>query len=214
MSKTMTISQALAELTLYDKKINKKIGLLKPIVAVKENEVPQGYESREAFVSKATSDFQSVKDLIGKRASIKAAIIKSNQNTNVTMEINGSTDTYTVAEAIIIRETQVTFYDYLQESLRSVAVTVLRECAVSAKRAEDTANEAIKVMLSGSIDSDSTSEAVKQLQEQYRVSTVKSPLGVVGFIDLVDSMPEKHDELLKTIDHTLSVSNATTQITV
>jgi hypothetical protein len=210
----MTLSQALAEVTLYDKKINKKIKLLQPLVPVKANEIPRGYESREAFVTKATSDMQSVKALISERCALKGAILESNQATTVTMEINGVTKDYTVAEAIVLRETEMAFYETLRQHLQAGTVAVVRECTQSERQAESKSDEAVKTMLSGSENSTETGEAIKQIQEQYRLSTVKEPLGISGFLETVDLMPQIHDETLKTIDHTLSVSNATTSITI
>lgn len=210
----MTLSQALAEVTLLDKKINKKIKLLQPLVPVKATEIPRGFQAREDFVVKATSDMQSVKDLIANRYVLKAAILQSNQSTTVTMEINGSSKEYTVAEAIVFRETEMTFYDTLRNHLQAGTVSVVRECNTSEKQAEAKADEAVRTMLGGNDNNTETGEAIKQIQEQYRLSTVKAPLGIPQFLEYVDLMPQVHDETLKTIDHTLSVSNATTSITI
>ena len=96
MKETLSITKALVELKTLNKRIDKKIAQLDPIAVSTGDKLPERIKSHEDFIDKAKADFQSIQDLIARRAKIKSAVVQSNALTKVT--IAGAT--LTVAEAI------------------------------------------------------------------------------------------------------------------
>ena len=94
--RTITITEALNELKLYDSKINKAITNAKLAGAAKKSADKIGVVTKDEFKEKAKSSYQSIVDLIENRNALKSAIVKSNAVTEV--EIAGKK--MTVAEAI------------------------------------------------------------------------------------------------------------------
>src|SRR5690625_647698 len=97
MTQEMTITKALSELKLLDKRINRKIEDA-VFISFKKGELgklPNGLDEKE-FGKNVEADYNSIADLIKRRNKIKASIVKSNAETVV----NISGKDYTVAEAI------------------------------------------------------------------------------------------------------------------
>ena len=78
MKRTITVTEGLNELKLYDSKIEKAINNLKLIGAKKKAAEKVGVVNVEKFIADAKATHQSVMDLIRNRNALKAAIVKSN----------------------------------------------------------------------------------------------------------------------------------------
>jgi hypothetical protein len=95
---TMTVTDALAELTLLEKRINSARVALdnNTLIAVVEvGKVPTGFKSRDDHAAQARASLQRVDALIDRRRVIKRAIVLSNASTMVTV----ASQEMTVAEA-------------------------------------------------------------------------------------------------------------------
>lgn len=92
----MTITRALSELKMLDKRINRTIdeAVLGGLVIGKH--IQNGFQNQEEVEKKAKADDQSIQALIKRRNAIKSAIVVSNATT--TIEVAGVS--MTVAEAI------------------------------------------------------------------------------------------------------------------
>ena len=112
MNETFSITRALVELKTLTKRIEKKTLELDPVVALTGDKLPERIKSRKDFEEKAKADFQSISDLISRRALIKSAVVQSNALTQV--EIAG--EKLTVAEAIE-RKSSIEFEKSLQRQL-------------------------------------------------------------------------------------------------
>ena len=95
--KKMSITRALAELKLLDKRISKSIGQAKFVTFAKDNskDVVRGL-SKEDYNKEAKATLQSIKDLIERRSKIASAIAIS----NATQDIDVAGKKYKVVEAI------------------------------------------------------------------------------------------------------------------
>lgn len=108
-TESLTISRALAELKLLDKRISKGIsGSTFMAIKTKNSNV----DSQE-FSKQATSSFQSILDLVNRRNLIKQRIVLSNSST----KINVASREYTVAEAIE-RKNTIQYEKSLLDSLK------------------------------------------------------------------------------------------------
>lgn len=79
----MTIHRGLSELKLIDAKIQKQIDEILPTGLYQKDKLVNGVHKKEDFQANAQSKFDSVKDLIERKAKIKNAIVESNSRTMV-----------------------------------------------------------------------------------------------------------------------------------
>ena len=109
----MTITEALVELKLLDKRIANTDMQDWCIIQLKQDKKTMTGETVEEYEQETKARFQSVKDLITERANIKKAIVKSNADTVV--EVGDLK--MTVAEAIEYK-TSIEYEKRLLQSLR------------------------------------------------------------------------------------------------
>ena len=102
-TETMTIHEALAELKMLDKRIGQKIEEGSFAVANRHTNNKIGGLTVEEYIAKASESYQSITDLIARRAAIRNALSLSNAQTKI--EVGGKT--YTIAEAIEMKKTGV-----------------------------------------------------------------------------------------------------------
>ncbi|MCP4369761.1 MAG: hypothetical protein GY797_16855, partial [Deltaproteobacteria bacterium] len=110
----MTISRALAELKLLDKRIRGTIekGTFAGLAQGKKSIT--GYETNDEFIKTAKSSIQSAQDLIKRRQAIKSAIVNSNAKTEVTI----ADKKMSVAEAIE-RKSSIEYEKLLLQKLKT-----------------------------------------------------------------------------------------------
>lgn len=122
----ITITRALVEIKLLDKRIKKAVT---NCTALKVRTANDKWD-RQEFQTEATSTLQSIQDLIKRRNDIKARIIMSNAITKVKI---GDTE-YTIAEVIDKKQSirhEKDLLDHLREQQRSAIETVERYNAVN-----------------------------------------------------------------------------------
>jgi len=213
--KKITITQALAELKLLDKKIDKKIRSLKE----SENwfiDFISGNSQRGKFTGltidelkvKATSTKQSITDLIEYRKTLKSKIALSNAKTEV--EIDGKK--YTIVEAIERKkslQSEKDFVRILSQQNASVRNQVENE--------NEEAKETIQNLLAAKLGSDSKNQSkkeiddlIKNLTEMYTAKTL-DPLGISSYIEELEDEIESFEN---NVDVVLSISNAGTFIEI
>jgi len=205
----MTITRALAELKLLDKRITKEIVEFKPIglLQTRKNMIIGTNKTIEQFEAEAISQFSSIKDLIKRRADIKAAIIKSNSETPV--KINNTT--MTVAEAID-RKTSIAYEKKFKDKINIEGVN-----ALSKQESHNTQLQSqVEQMLIQNYGKDR-----KANSEEY--DAISKPFLEANEIKLIDPLDynRKHKEIYESIenfeseiDFVLSESNAKTKIKI
>lgn len=111
-TETMTIHKALSELKVLNSRIDKAISRCKFCVANKHfNEKIEGIDKKE-YIDNMKASYDQVNDLIKRMEAIKKAVVLSNAETKITVAGN----TYTVAEAIYMKNNGMIFYmDMLEE---------------------------------------------------------------------------------------------------
>lgn len=122
----ITITRALVEIKLLDKRIKKAVT---NCTALKVRTANDKWD-RQEFQTEASSNLQSIQDLIKRRNDIKARIIMSNAITKVRI---GDTE-YTIAEVIDKKQSirhEKDLLDHLREQQRSAQETVERYNSVN-----------------------------------------------------------------------------------
>jgi len=119
----MTVTDALAELTLLEKRIDSARAALEQntlIAVVEVGKVPTGFRSRDEHATKARAALQRVDDLINRRRTIKRAIVLSNASTTVSV----AGQEMTVAEAIEMKN----FISYYNNVLATMTSAYSHTC--------------------------------------------------------------------------------------
>lgn len=207
VNETMTIHEALSELKIIGDRIetaiNKNFVMANKVSNKKINGQPL-----EEIKKGMEANYQKVTDLIKRRNAIKKAVALSNAKTEVTIDGNK----YTVAEAIELNRTGISY----QESLMRTLARQLNLCELEVKRnndlvadkAEKNAAEAVGKKESGNADE---FERIRRNYIEDQSYVLVDPLGVVKKIEAL----EEEIATFKTkVDSALSISNATTVIEI
>lgn len=206
----MNIHQALVELKTLDKRIMAAIQEGTYVVANKHcNAKIHGVPVKE-FSDHVKSHYQKVTDLIARCDAIKRAVVNSNAVTKV--EIAGKT--YTVAEAIDMKNHGV-------DRLRSVLAKLSRDSQI-AQREVDSANgfelerradEHIRNMF-GNTDVKGAAEEVKNARAEFIAAQTMELVDPIGIQKEIARLNEQIYEFEVNVDAALSVSNALTIIEI
>ena len=198
-SNVMTCTQALAELKLVDKRIEKKIN--NSTFVSFEGE----FRKRNVNVNNATSDYQSINDLIKRRTKIKAALIASNAITRVS--ING--EEMSVAEAIETKSTikhKKRLLQELKSQYGSINNEIERENAKHRRNIEDRYSKPTD----DKKEDNNFTEISKKYMELNGVKIV-DPIEIDTKIKELEAYIEGFET---QVDYVLSVKNATTEIKI
>lgn len=207
---TITVTEALAELTLLEKRIHAaKNGMTgnQLIAVVEVGKVPDGFRSREDHATQARASLQRINDLIARRRIIKRKVVLSNAATQVTI----AGEEMTVAEAIEMKNF-ISFYEMVASTLGQVDRTTRREFKLAQGRVQDRLDKLATEVLG-------RREAVSAEQYQSFVDGFLSRQGVelldpLNLMTEVEHRQEFIEEFSSTVDRILSISNASTRIKI
>ena len=206
----ITVTEALAELTLLQKRIESARAALEKgnlITLVEVGKVPTGFKSREEYEVNAKALVQRVQALLDRRRAIKRAIVVSNASTRVTV----AAEEMTVAEAIEMKNF-IDYYEAILDTMQSAyAQTRSQYEKAQAKIKERLDKLALEVL--------GKNEAVNSDQYQSLVDSFMAREGV-ELLDPTNISKEIErrmifiEEFKSTCDRVLSISNATTTVEI
>ena len=196
----ITITRALAELKLLDKRIAKAISEGK-FVSYSIN----GKNAINTF--KPSEEKQSIEALIARRATIKAAIMKSNATTKVTI---GNVEML-VIDAIEMKETIKYKENFLQQ-LKSQQLNIRYTIAST----NENVNARLDKLLEANFGKESKTkademEAISKPFLERNEAKLEDPLNLDS---LIESLSEEILAFTSNVDYALSESNALTQIEI
>lgn len=208
----MTITRALNEVKLLEKRINKTIESGQFIGHSLKNGLVNDVATKSEFIGIAESTYCSIGDLIKRRNLIKSAIIKSNSEAMI--EINW--EKMTVAEAIE-RKTSINIDITLLEHLKREYSKVVKQIEAYNSRVEMNVSNILQATFNTkNAESDtfnqknSVDEVVKSFRENNQLVLV-DPLKLETEIK---SLELKIDTFISEVDFVLSESNSLTTIEV
>jgi hypothetical protein len=206
----ITVTEALAELTLLQKRIESTRAALENntlITVVEVGKVPTGFKSREEYEVNAKALVQKVQALLDRRRAIKRAIVVSNASTRVTV----ATEEMTVAEAIEMKNF-IDYYEAILDTMQSAYTQTRSQYEkAQAKIKERLDKLALEVL--------GKNEAVNSDQYQSLVDSFMAREGV-ELLDPTNISKEIErrtifiEEFKSTCDRVLSISNATTTVEI
>ena len=205
MSRDYTITEALQELKLLSSRISKLITTTSFVNTIRSEDI----KNRDLICKDSAANFQSVNELISRRARIKSSIMQSNATT--TVEIAGKT--YTVAEAIATKE-------FINDKQNLLDVLKNQKAVVSnqVNNYNTDRQRKIDALINSSFGRDSS-----QKNNSEDISTITDMYVKKNYIELID--PIKIDDKIKEletdienfkhqVDYKLSYINAITKINV
>ncbi len=210
MGEKMSVTRALAELKLLDKRITKAIEQA-AFIDIYQERNPQkalrNNETKTVFEKNAQSSYSSILDLISRRSQIKSAIIKSNAATEVT--VNGVR--MTVAEAIE-KKNSIEYHEFLLGKMREQQTTIHTEIERKRSSLEEQIEEMMNQHLGANkkANSDDYENIARPFFEQNELRAI-DPLDLKKKISELEA---EIDGFLSEVDFILSESNARTEIEV
>ena len=206
----MNVHQALAELKLLDKRIGSVIHAGGFVVANKHSNTKIGGIDIKEYVDDMAKRYQKTTDLIARRNAIKRAVVQSNAVTKVTV---GNVE-YTVAEAIDMKNHGVEYRLALKDKMvREYSVAKATADQANGSELSRRADDYIRTMV-GNTDVKGMTEEVRRMRDDFikaQTTELVDPIGVLKEIEIMD---DEINTFLTNVDACLSVSNATTEITV
>lgn len=206
----MTIHKALAELKIIDSRISNEINNATFVIANKHsNEKIKGIAISD-FSKTMQSSWDKSNDLINRRNAIKRAVVLSNATTKVTV----GTDTYTVAEAIEMKNHGIDFVQMLKNSLvnqynKAQSEVIKNNGEDLDKRAEQYVNG----LYGGKEGKTDTADFEKVRNDFVKSNSYElvDPIKVAEKIEILDN---QINEFITEVDSALSTSNALTFVEI
>jgi len=212
--KKITLTEALSELKLYDKKITKEISELsrsKSTVdyVIGKNKLTEiNKMTEEELKEYAQSAVDKLLNLIKNRGILKAAIAKANAIT--TLNVNGKE--YTIVEAIE-RKNNI----YKEKEILNILAENYNNVAYKVSRINENARDEVNRLLEAKLSSDSknqSSDEIEKLSQVLLEAKEAKILDPYKIGDLIVKMQEEIEEFETNIDVALSIVNAKTEIEV
>lgn len=200
----ISITRALAEVKSLNDRIEKATRQGVFVTVTVGGKTTNGQDLQEA-TNIIKANLQSVQDLIARRQAVKAAIIRSNAVTTVT--INGKE--LTVAEAIERKgsiDKERTLQSVLQQQLgQARAVTERNNVQMQGR---------IDTMIQAAVGKDrkATEDELEAISKPYTASNITTPLDPNGLEAVILKMEEDINGFLFEVDFALSEANAKTLI--
>ena len=214
--KKITLTEALAELKLLDKKINKKLRELLNhdkifVVDYKlgnEKVLRMSRKTEDEFKRDAQSELDSIKALINNRKKLKAKIAETNAITKVTI----AGKEYTIVEAIerknsieqekALLNKLVAQYDFIKSRVDEIN-----------ERAEEEVDRLLEAKLSNE-SKNTPAEEIKKLKDillSDKKAEFVDPLNIQKYIE---DLSNEIEEFERNVDVALSIVNAKTEIEI
>ena len=205
----MNIHRALSELKVLDDRIMKKIGTQKYLVAKQHSfDKVNGIPVKE-YIENTRVAYQSILDLIHRRAAMRRAVMLSNAKTLV--QVAGPT--YTVAEAIEMKNHGMELQRNLLSSITSDYSMSKKICEKqNAEPLEERTNDYIRATY-GNVDlKGGALKEVEESRQEFIKSHTFEIVDPIGAEAEIRKLSDEIDTFMAEVDAALSVSNAITEI--
>lgn len=209
MKETMTVHEALAELKTLDSRIAKAIADVTFVVANRHSNTKIMGMSIPDFSESVKDAYKSIMSLINRRDAIKQAVAVSNAVAKVTI----ADKTYTVAQAIEMKNHGMTNLKTLQSVMESQLSRARREADRMNESVPDKADSYMSSVYSVS-DQKNMSEELKKTREDFIASQTYELVDPLKTVDIIKELESKTSAFYTKVDSALSVSNALTTIEV
>ena len=204
----MLVTVALNELKLLDSRIIKEIDRGSFISSAKKSSPKVSPAmSKEEFIEEAKSKFNSVKDLIERRAKIKAAIVDSNAKTEV--EIDGVK--MTRADAIE-RKSSINYEKLMLNELKDQLNIHTAKVNSSNYEVDNKIDSLVQAAYGKEGKNNIKQEDYDAIAKPYREANEWDIVDPLNLTDVIEEMEKRIDGFESNVDSALQISNCTTYI--
>lgn len=207
--RTISITEALNELKLYDSKITKAITNVSFVGGTKKSSDKIGVVSKDIFIDRAKSTYQSSIDLIANRNSLKSAIVKSNAVT----EVKVADKAMTVAEAIE-RKNSIEYEEALLSEMKRQYANATELVNRENKKVDTKVDELLMTLVGKDSDKKIDKDSQKAIEEPYRNKNEWELIDPIEIYDKITKLEEEIDNFKSNVDTALTISNAITKIEI
>ena len=203
MAQTMSITQALAELKLLDKRIQKSLDHVEwAQVKTKSNPL-----DTEKFTRTARAELQSFLDLVKRRDAIKRAVVTSNATTRVRV----GTWEGTVAEAIEYK-TSIFYKNRLLDTMRNQLLTAKDLY----KQQQEAVDARLEKLLHSELGKDvkTSPETITALTNTFRENNKVELVDPLDLVTRTRELEEEIESFQTNVDWVLSETNGKTLIQI
>lgn len=206
-TESISITRALAELKLVEKRITTKIdtGCFLSAVSKKNRHLV----NQDTFTATAKADYQSIVDLINRRNKIKSAIISSNSSTMV--KING--ETLSVAD-VIERRNSLHLTKRFLDKLKVNREQTMRNVELNNQAVEPELQKLLEIHFGKNSNTKVNNDDIENISKTFRENNRTSFVDPIGVDGKIKELEERVDNFDREANFLLSESNATTNITV
>ena len=202
----MLVTQALNELKLLDSRILKEVKQARFVAAAKTTEKKISPSiTKDEFIEQAKSSYQSIKDLIARRATIKAAVVASNAVTKVTI----AGVEMTVADAIE-RKTSIDYEIGLLTTMKNQFEQERSKVNMQNTLMEDKIDKNIEIMLGK--DGKTKDEDLDSMMKLFRSANQWSLVDPLDIEKLINELTDQVNGFSSEVDSALQISNCITWI--
>lgn len=207
MAIEMTLTRALNEVKMLEKKIYDLTNSGAKWVALSKNEKVQSFQDIAAFKAYVLANKQSAESMISRRNTIKSKLLEANNKTTVTI----AGKVYTIAEAIdrkAFLQTEILLLNQIRHNVAQTSAEFDME--------QRKLDEKVQVLVSTALQGDGKKDAtlVAAIEKNYKDNNrivVEDPASITSW---VQSRVEEVSEFQNEIDFVLSEINAITKIVV
>ncbi len=203
MAQQISITQALAELKLLDKRINKALDNV-TWADIKTKSYPV---DTETFAKNARAQYQSFMDLVKRRDTIKRAVVRANATTRVKV----GTWEGTVAEAIEYK-TSINYKRILLNTMREQLLTAKQQF----KEQQEAVDGRLEKLLHSELGKDvkTSPETITALTNSFRENNKVELVDPLNLSERTRELEEEIEEFETNVDWVLSETNGKTLIEV
>ncbi len=205
----ISITEALNELKLYDSKITKAITNASFVGGAKKSSDKIGVVSKDTFIDRAKSTYQSSIDLITNRNSLKSAIVKSNAITEVQVD----NKVMTVAEAIE-RKNSIEYEETLLSEMKRQYANASELVNKENKKVDNKVDELLATLIGKDSDKKISKEDQEAIEKPYRDKNEFELIDPIEIYDKIVKLEEEIDNFKSQVDTQLVISNAITKIEI
>lgn len=206
----MTIHKALCELKILDDRILKAQSAMPFVTCQKQKVETVGGVKLETYKEQVKAAYQKTRDLIARRNAIKRAVVLSNAETTVVF----NDFSFTVAEAIDMKNQGIAYYKCLLENLNSQYNAASKKAEQqNGEKLEARADEYIKSIY-GATSIKNISDEISQARQAFIASQTFAIIDPIDAKQCIKELEEFISDFMTDVDAALSVSNATTEIEI
>ena len=204
-----TVSRGLIQLKRLDDRINKGISNIEKFVISnkkKENSVLNGTYTKNDYIEKIKSEWQSLNDLMELRKEIKSAIVISNATTKVVV----AGKEYTVADAIERKNSILKYENNIIKKMNEVYNLVLTATDLKNKLVEENACNLFGQQINNKKDEVNRVKMINTYVDLNKWELVDP----INLKELKETLNKEVQDFLSEIDSVLTESNAITIIDI